>query len=96
MIVRRFQRRAGRLGALWCLAEVFEAEVSDTMSLVNKNIEDLMLPPDVILGGIIREKEFMIPVEGDMVRSGDILIILATQQQAKALEKIFSVQVDLF
>lgn len=92
--------RRGRIRGLHNLrdgfAEVFEAEVSDTMSLVNKNVEDLMLPPDVILGGIIREKEFMIPVEGDMVRSGDVLIILATQQQAKALEKIFSVQVDLF
>lgn len=92
--------RRGRIRGLHNLrdgfAEVFEAEVSDTMSLVNKNIEDMMLPPDVILGGIIREQEFMIPTEGDMVRAGDVLIILATQRQAKALEKIFSVQVDLF
>lgn len=92
--------RRGRIRGLHNLrdgfAEVFEIEVSDTMSVVNKEVDDLTLPADVILGGIIRDKELVIPRAGAMVRSGDILIMLATQQQAKALEKMFSIQVDLF
>jgi hypothetical protein len=37
-----------------------------------------------------------IPDAKDIVRAGDVLIILARQDQAKVLERAFSVQVDLF
>lgn len=92
--------RRGRIRGLYNLrdgfAEIFEAEVSNSMGLVNKNVEDIEFPPNVILGAIIRDDEVSIPAPRDIIRAGDILIILARQDQAKALEKIFSVQVDLF
>ncbi len=92
--------RRGRIRGLHNLrdgfAEVFEAEVSETSAMVNRNIEDITLPPNVILGGIIREEDVSIPKPRDMIRAGDVLIILATQEQAKTVEKMFSVQVDLF
>lgn len=92
--------RRGRIRGLHNLrdgfAEVFEAEVSDTSQLVNAYIEDLNLPEDIILGAIIRDGNVIIPKDGDMIKTQDVLIMLASQKQAKALEKIFSVQVDLF
>ena len=92
--------RRGRIRGLHNLrdgfAEVFEAEVSDNSSLVNTDVGEADWPPDVILGAIIRDNEVIIPKPEDMMKAGDILIILASQGQAKALEKIFSVQVDLF
>ncbi|MFN3701771.1 MAG: Trk system potassium transporter TrkA [Alphaproteobacteria bacterium] len=92
--------RRGRIHGLYNLrdgfAEVFEAEVSSSMALANKHIEDIEFPPHVILGAIIRDEEMWIPDAKDIVRAGDVLIILARQDQAKALERAFSVQVDLF
>lgn len=92
--------RRGRIRGLHNLrdgfAEVFEAEVSDTSFMVNKTVEDITLPESVILGGIIRGDEVIVPGPYDMVRAGDTMVILATQDQAKAVEKMFSVQVDLF
>jgi len=92
--------RRGRIRGLYNLrdgfAEVFEAEVSSSMGLANKHVEDIDFPPNVILGAIIRDDEVWIPAAKDTIRVGDVLIILARQDQAKALEKVFSVQVDLF
>lgn len=92
--------RRGRIRGLHNLrdgfAEVFEAEVSDSTGLVNSAIKDVPWPPEVILGAIIRDEGVIIPKPEDMIKAGDLLIILASQEQAKALEKIFSVQVDLF
>lgn len=92
--------RRGRIRGLHNLrdgfAEVFEAEVSDTSQLVNVHVSELQLPKDVILGAIIRDKSVIIPDNTEMVKAQDILIMLASQEQAKTLEKIFSVQVDLF
>ncbi|MFP4313876.1 MAG: Trk system potassium transporter TrkA, partial [Alphaproteobacteria bacterium] len=92
--------RRGRIRGLHNLregfAEVFEAEVSDTSQLVNMHVADANFPPDVILGAIVRDKKVIIPDDQQMIKAEDILILLASQEQAKTLEKIFSVQVDLF
>lgn len=92
--------RRGRIRGLHNLrdgfAEVFEAEVSDTSQLANQNASDITLPKDVILGAIVRDGKVIIPHEDEMIKTEDILIMLASCDQAKTLEKIFSVQVDLF
>jgi len=92
--------RRGRIKGLYSLgngvAEVIEAEVSETASIVNTVIEDLVLPHDVVLAAIIRQGQVIIPQEKDSIRAGDTVIILASQKQAQTVEKMFSVQVDLF
>jgi trk system potassium uptake protein TrkA len=92
--------RRGRIRGLHNLrdgfAEVFEAEVSDTSQLANQHVRDITLPKDVILGAIVRDGKVIIPNEDEMIKTEDILIMLASRDQAKTLEKIFSVQVDLF
>jgi len=92
--------RRGRIKGIYSLgsgfAEVIEIEISETASVVNTEIEDLAMPADVILGAIVRGDEVIIPSAKDMIRAKDRVIILASQAQAQEVEKMFSVQVDLF
>ncbi len=92
--------RRGRIRGLHNLrdgfAEIIEAEVSDTSSIVNTTIEDLNFPHEVLVGAIIREEEMLMPQPGFTIRAGDTVIILASRAQAQNVEKMFSVQVDLF
>ena len=92
--------RRGRIKGLYNIrdgfAEVLEAEVSEASSIVNTTIEELNLPHEVIVGGIIRDEEFIMPTAGFTIRAGDDVIVLASRAQARNVEKMFSVQVDLF
>ena len=92
--------RRGRIRALYNLrdgfAEVIEAEVSETSSIVNTPIDELALPHEVIVAAIIRDGEIVLPKSDYVVRVGDHVIILASQAQAHNVERMFSVQVDLF
>ncbi len=92
--------RRGRIKGLYNIrdgfAEVIEAEVSETSSIVNTTIEELNLPHEVIVGGVIRDEKFIMPEPNFTIRAGDDVIILASRTQAQNVEKMFSVQVDLF
>ncbi|NCC22245.1 MAG: Trk system potassium transporter TrkA [Alphaproteobacteria bacterium] len=91
--------RRGRIKALHNIrdgfAEVIEAEASDTSTIVNTPIEELDLPQQIIIGAIVRKDLVIIPRPDTVIRAGDRVIILATQGQARRIERMFSVQVDL-
>ena len=92
--------RRGRIKSLHNLrdgfAEVIEAEVSETSSVVNATIDELNLPHEVIVGAVIHEDEVIIPQGNYTIRAGDTAIVLASRAQAQNVEKMFSVQVDIF
>ncbi len=92
--------RRGRIKGLHNLrdgfAEVIEAEVSETSSIANTSIEELNLPRDIIIGAIIREDEVLMPDPEMVIKPDDLVVILASREQVQHVEKMFSVQVDLF
>lgn len=92
--------RRGRIKGLYNLrngfAEIIEAQVSETSSIVNMTVEELTLPNEIIVGGVIRNDTFMMPEPKMTIRAGDDLIFLAVRAQAQNVEKMFSVRVDLF
>jgi len=92
--------RRGRIKSLHNLrdgfAEVIEAEVSETSSVVNSSIAELNLPHEIIVGAVIHDDEVIIPKDDYTVRAGDILVVLASRAQAQNVEKLFSVHVDIF
>lgn len=92
--------RRGRIKSLHNLrdgfAEVIEAEVSENSSVVNATIEELNLPHEVIVGAVIHDGEVIIPKPNYTIRAGDSVIVLASREQAQNVEKMFSVQVDIF
>jgi trk system potassium uptake protein TrkA len=92
--------RRGRIKGLHSLrdgfAEVIEAEVSDTSPIANTPISDLDLPHEIVVAAVVRNNEVHIP-EGDfIIKPEDHVIVIASQSQVRSVEKMFTVQVDLF
>jgi trk system potassium uptake protein TrkA len=92
--------RRGRIKAIHNLrdgfAEVIEAEISDKTNVVNKTLGEIELPPNVIIGAVIRDDKVIMPTSDLMLHEDDHAIILTARDSAQEVEKIFSVHVDLF
>ncbi|MAF97635.1 MAG: Trk system potassium transporter TrkA [Micavibrio sp.] len=92
--------RRGRIRGLYNLrdgfAEVLEAEVSENSNIINETVEELNMPHEIVIGGIVRDNSFISPSPETAIRAGDRVIILASRAQIHNVEKMFSVQVDLF
>lgn len=92
--------RRGRIKGLYNLrngfAEIIEAEVSDKVSVVNMTVEELEVPHEILVAAIIREDEVLMPKPDEAIKADDRVIILAAQDQVPDVERMFSVQVDLF
>jgi trk system potassium uptake protein TrkA len=77
-------------------AEVIEAEVSENCKIANMTPADESIPEEVRIVAIVRDGEVIMPSQQEIIRSGDHVIVLSPQEQARAVEKLFSVQVDIF
>lgn len=92
--------RRGRVKAVHTLrdnvAEVIEAEVSETSALANKLLGEADLPAEVIIGAVVRREDVIMPTPDLMILPGDHIIVLAKAGQAREVEQLFTVQVDLF
>lgn len=92
--------RRGRIFAVHAVAdgtaEIIEAEVMATSSLVGKTVGDVNLPKDIIFGAILRADTELIPDNDTVIHEKDHIIILATANMIRKVEKIFSVSVEFF
>lgn len=77
-------------------AEVIEAEVSENCNIANMTPADESIPEDVMIVAIVRDGEIILPNAEEVIRPGDHVVVLSPQEQARAVEKLFSVQVDIF
>lgn len=75
--------------------EVMEIEISDSSSVANKQITEIEFPPSVVLAAIIRDDKVIIPQAKNKILPKDRIIIIAPCNQAREVEKILSVHVDL-
>jgi trk system potassium uptake protein TrkA len=94
------QVRRGRIRSVHSLREGFgeliEAEALETSSIVNKPIIESRLPDGVKFGAIVRGKQVIIPRGDTVPRPGDRVILLATAQSVKLVEKMFAVRLEYF
>ena len=92
--------RRGRIKAVHNLlgnfAEILEIEASDTVSILNTELRDIVFPAGVIICALVREGTVIMPDADTVIKAKDHVIILAAQGQASKVEKMFSAQVDLF
>ena len=78
------------------MAELIEAEVMATSSLVGKSVNEINLPKGIVFGAILRGDEVIIPDGETIIHEKDHVIILATSNMVRKVEKIFSVSVEFF
>ncbi len=69
-------------------AELMEVIAQNDMSMCNTKISNLALPNDVLLTGIRRGQDFIIPEGDTMILPGDRVIILSLLSAIEELERL--------
>jgi trk system potassium uptake protein TrkA len=78
------------------LAEIIEAETLETSPLSGKTLRAAKLPSGVIVGALVRGEEVIIPRADTVIQTGDRVIVFATRDKVKTVEKMFAVRLDFF
>ena len=92
--------RRGRIKSVHSLrdgfAEVIEAEALETSPLVNTPIKEIRLPSGVIIGAVVRGEEVIIARPDTVIKPHDRVILLASAESVKKVEKMFAVRLEFF
>ncbi|MCK5295449.1 MAG: Trk system potassium transport protein TrkA, partial [Alphaproteobacteria bacterium] len=92
--------RRGRIHSAHSLHEDFgeliEIDALETSPLIGKTLEEAELPSGVLIGAILRDEQFVIPYPYTVVEAGDRVVLFATSNAIKKVEKLFSVGLEYF
>jgi len=92
--------RRGRIKAVHSLldgfGELIEAEILETSGLTGKRIKEANLPDGVLLGGVVRGDEVIIPRADTVLRVNDRVVLFAQAEAIKAIEDLFAVRLEFF
>ncbi|MSO65458.1 MAG: Trk system potassium transporter TrkA [Alphaproteobacteria bacterium] len=94
------QIRRGRIRAVHSvrggLAEIIDAEALETSPLVGKPLREVNLPNGIIIGAIVRQRRVIIPRGDTQIEAHDRIVLFATREAVKRVEKLFTVRLDFF
>ncbi len=76
--------------------ELIEAEALETSDLVGAPIKDVNLPPDVLIGAIVRDGQVIMPTGSTVVQAKDRVVLFAAAESVRKTEKMFSAQLEYF
>ncbi|MEX2614723.1 MAG: Trk system potassium transporter TrkA [Alphaproteobacteria bacterium] len=92
--------RRGRIRSVHSLidgfAEIIEAEALETSPLVGNALSEVKFPPNVIVGAIVRDDAVIMPRADSVIRTDDIVVLLAAAKSVRGAERLFSVQLEFF
>lgn len=92
--------RRGRIRSVHSIGEnfgeVIEAEALETSSLVGKPIKDAKLPAGVIVASIVRDDEVLMVDKDTVINVGDSVILFATKEAIRKVERMFAVKLEFF
>lgn len=77
-------------------AEVMEALALETSDIVDKPLRKISLLKGVIIIGIIRANEFILPSGDSVIKPDDRVIIFAKREAIPKIEKILTVKLEYF
>jgi trk system potassium uptake protein TrkA len=68
-------------------AEVFEFLIKTESKITQKPLKDLSIPPDIIIGGIIRNNSGFVATGDTQIKVGDLVVVLTLSSSIGKLEK---------
>lgn len=78
------------------LGEIIEAQINDKSGLIGATPEEIDVPNQVKLIAIVREGDILLPTQNYMVQINDHLIVVASRDSVKEVEKMFAARMDYF
>jgi trk system potassium uptake protein TrkA len=92
--------RRGRIHSVHTLREDFgeliEAEALETSNLVGPPLRDIHLPNGVMIGAIVRGSQVISPRGNTVIQHKDRVVLFATSDAVRKVEKMFSVRLEYF
>jgi trk system potassium uptake protein TrkA len=92
--------RRGRIKGVFSIldgqAEIIDAVALETSSLVGEPLQKVALPSGVMIGGILREGEVMLPNADTVIEANDRVVLLALRENVKDVEQMFRVSLEYF
>ncbi len=92
--------RRGRIHGVHTLREGFgeliEAEAMETSSLVGVPLKEADLPDGVIIGSVVRDGEVITPTSSTVIEVNDRIVLFATSDSVRQVEKMFAVRLEFF
>lgn len=71
-------------------AEIIEFEINEDVSFVNRTLEEIDFPKDVLVNAIVRKGELVTPTGPTRVLVGDIIYILVAKKSKAAIEEMLA------
>ena len=71
--------------------EVIEAEIIETSELINKELKNSNLPPEIRIGAILRKNDIIIPRSNFVFQKKDIVVFLSKRDQLSIVENMFRI-----
>ena len=73
-----------------------EIEILPTTKFSDKKISELTMPKGIVIGGIVRNNELLLPDDSTIVQVKDKLIIFSVPSAIKDIEKYSEVNIEFF
>lgn len=71
-------------------AEAIEFITKEGARITRKKVRDLHFPKGALLGAVVRDEEFFIPIGESRIKNGDKVVVFALPTAIKEVEKMFS------
>ena len=92
--------RHGRVKGVYAIgdaeAEIMEAEVLSTSPIAGQKIRDIEFPESVLIGGLIKNGEFVKPSGGTLIEEGDTIALFTLAEDVPEVERLLQVSIDFF
>ena len=92
--------RHGRVKGVYAIgdaeAEIMEAEVLSTSPIAGQKIRDIEFPESVLIGGLIKNGEFVKPSGETMIEEGDTIALFTMAEDIPEVERLLQVSIDFF
>lgn len=76
--------------------EVLEAVALETSDILHTPLNDLKLPPNTVIGAIVRDSSVIIPDGATTIEPDDHVLLVTQGTSLRAVEKLFEVHLEFF
>ncbi len=76
--------------------EVLEAVALETSNILHTPLNDLKLPPNTVIGAIVRDDEVIIPNGTTQIKPNDHVMLVTQGTSLRTVEKLFEVHLEFF